>query len=202
MNVAAIQPNTGLQGGNQSSDSLSSLKSEDFFKLLITQLTNQDPLKPTSNQELLDQIASIRDIELSTSLTDSLGQLSGQQNFSSASTLIGKFVTVAGEFGRESQSGVVVGVRFAEGNQAVLQLANGEEVPIDRVQMIQSAQQAAQNLIGKTVVGLARNGSDPLDAPEGVVTGVRNEAGSVVLELDTGDSMRFEDIIGVRATTA
>ena len=45
-------------------ESLPGLGSQDFLKLLVAQLTNQDPLDPTSNQELFQQIASIREIEL------------------------------------------------------------------------------------------------------------------------------------------
>lgn len=200
MDVTAIQPSAGPQAATSSRDSLSVLKSEDFFRLLITQLTNQDPLEPTSNQDLLKQIASIRDIELSSSLTDSLGALSGQQNFSSASTLIGKFVTGTADQGGPLQSGVVVGVRFSEGNRAMLQLASGDQIPIDQVQTIQSAQQAAQTLVGQSVVGIDRASDNPLDVQEGVVTGVRMESGGVMLELDTGETIRFEDVIAVRPT--
>ncbi len=46
------------------------LGSSDFLKLMLTQLTNQDPLEPTGNEELLRQISSIREIELSTTLTE------------------------------------------------------------------------------------------------------------------------------------
>lgn len=90
------------------------MDSQDFFKLLITQLTNQDPFEPTGNDELLRQISSIRDIELSTTLTDSLRSLTGQQRFTSASTLIGQFVTgVPGPDG-VVDSGLVIGIRFGD----------------------------------------------------------------------------------------
>lgn len=39
------------------------LTSQDFLKLLVTQLTYQDPLDPMGNEELLRQISSIREIE-------------------------------------------------------------------------------------------------------------------------------------------
>ncbi len=42
----------------------SALGSTEFFKLIITDLLNQDPLNPTDNQKLLEQISLIRDIEM------------------------------------------------------------------------------------------------------------------------------------------
>ncbi|MCH8965260.1 MAG: hypothetical protein IIB58_09890, partial [Planctomycetes bacterium] len=42
----------------------SALGSAEFFKLIITDLLNQDPLNPTDNQKLLEQISLIRDIEM------------------------------------------------------------------------------------------------------------------------------------------
>jgi flagellar basal-body rod modification protein FlgD len=99
------------------SNGMADLGSQDFLKLMLTELTNQDPLEPTDNEALLRQISSIRDIELSTSLTDSIRQLTGQQQIGSSSSLIGQFVTgLPGEDGIVS-SGLVVGVRFAGGRR-------------------------------------------------------------------------------------
>ena len=67
-------PATGIDG----------LDAGDFLQLMITQLTNQDPLAPTDNQALLDQLSSIRDIQLSTRLTETLQSLTGQQRYSGA----------------------------------------------------------------------------------------------------------------------
>ncbi len=55
--------------------SLNNLESADFFKLLITELGQQDPFEPMKNQDLLNQISSIRSMEESTKLTDTLGKL-------------------------------------------------------------------------------------------------------------------------------
>jgi flagellar basal-body rod modification protein FlgD len=80
------------------------LGGDSFFKLLIAQLSNQDPLEPTSNQELLQQISSIRDIELSTSLTNSLRTLTEQQRVGSGAALIGQFVSGDANAGQQSQA--------------------------------------------------------------------------------------------------
>ncbi len=45
-----------------SSGAFAELGSQDFLKLMLTELTNQDPLQPTDNEALLRQISSIRDL--------------------------------------------------------------------------------------------------------------------------------------------
>lgn len=182
----------------QASSDLSDLSSSDFFQLLITELTNQDPLEPTDNQDLLKQIASIRDIELSTSLTDALGRLTGDQRFSSASSLIGQHVTSRVDDQGQTTRGIVLGVRFSESGAPVLQLADGSEVPLDRVELVESQLRAAERLIGQMVSGLSREDDEEPELVEGVVSGVATGAdGEVIVQLDTGDQLRFRDVLGV-----
>jgi len=167
------------------------------------QLRNQDPLEPVDNAELLEQISSVREIELSTTLTESLRLLTGQQRFASASSLIGQYVTgLAGADGM-AESGIVVGVRFADAGQPILQLSNGSEIPLEQVSTIESPLRAAEALVGQPIVGLDRR--DPADPQvvEGIVTGVRFDTqGEVLLELDTGQDLRFRDFVRVAPTDA
>lgn len=179
------------------STSFGDLGSDDFLKLLIMQLRYQDPMEPVDNSEMLQQISSIRDIELSTTLTESLQRLTGQQRFASASSLIGQYVTAAAGDDGIARSGIVVGVRFTESGRPLLQLAGGDEIAMDQVSMIESPLQVAESLVGQGVVGVdSRDPSNP-EVVEGVVTGVRmDEQGEVLLELDTGQDLRFRDVIG------
>jgi flagellar basal-body rod modification protein FlgD len=176
------------------------LGGDDFFKLLIAQLTNQDPLQPTTNQELLQQISSIREIELSTTLTHSLQALGDQQRFGSASTLIGRFVTgTAGDGSSSAVSGTVVGVRFASDGKAVLQLDSGTELPLEQVQNVVSARQAGEALIGRIVNGLdKKDPAHPRPLQGMVVSAQENSSGDVTLELDTGDQLKLKDVLAVQ----
>jgi flagellar basal-body rod modification protein FlgD len=176
----------------------SALGSDDFFQLLITQLTNQDPLEPTGNEELLRQISSIREIELSTTLTESLRALTGQQQFGSASSLIGQYVTGLAQDGT-IRGGIVQGIRFDGGN-AVLHLSNGAELPLAQLNTIESPLSAAQALVGQRVVGISRSGTSQTELVEGVVTGATADSrGEATLELDTGESLALRDVFGVQA---
>ena len=71
---------------------LSALKSEDFFKLLVTEMRNQDPLEPSNTEDVISQVSQIRTIEQSTKRTDTLDQMTQQQRIGGASALIGKYV--------------------------------------------------------------------------------------------------------------
>ena len=197
--TAPMSPSTGAGATN----TVAGLGSEDFFKLLITQLMNQDPLEPTDNEGLLRQISSIRDIELSTTLTDSLQRLTGQQRFSSASSLIGRYVTGIPDADGTVANGMVVGIRFATDGQPMLQLASGVEISIDQVATIESAQRAAEMLIGQTIVGVDQRDSSEPELIEGRVTAVRvGDGGEIMLELDTGEDLRFRDFVGVTSDDA
>lgn len=182
------------------SNGAGALGSDDFFQLLVTQLTNQDPLEPTGNEELLRQIASIREIELSTSLTESLERLTGQQHFAAASGLIGQYVSnLPGEDGT-AVSGLVIGVRFAEGGSAILQLSNGVELPVEQLSTVQSPLSAAQGMTGLRIIALDRRNASSPQLVEGVVAGVTSNAhGEPRLELDTGETVDLRDVISIAA---
>lgn len=195
-----LAPSANTASGAATKNSFSDLGSDDFLKLLIMQLRNQDPLEPLDNNEMLQQIASIRDIELNTTLTDSLRSVAGQQNFASASSLIGQYVTSASNDGSARQAGIVVAVRFTDAGQAVLRLADGSELPMDKVRTIESPIRVAETLIGKGVVGLDRRDPTRQEVVEGVVANVRKgDQGDIVLELESGQDLRFRDVVGVSA---
>ncbi|MCH7813838.1 MAG: hypothetical protein IID40_07435 [Planctomycetes bacterium] len=181
------------------------LTGEDFFKLLIAQLSNQDPLEPTSNQELLQQLSSIRDIELSTTLTESLKSLTAQQRYASAAGLIGHYVTGRSEGddpARLRPEGVVTGVQFTADGAALLQLDNGLEFPLERLETVVAKQAGTTMLVGRMVTGVDRSDPEALRVIEGIVTGIRKEAdGSVMLELDTGETLPLKDMLSAAEVT-
>jgi flagellar basal-body rod modification protein FlgD len=73
--------------------SLQDLDVDEFLKLMITELQNQDPLNPMDNAQLVEQIGQIRSISATTQLSDTLGSVLAGQNLTTASSLIGKKVS-------------------------------------------------------------------------------------------------------------
>ena len=62
---------------------------DDFLKIMITELQNQDPLNPLENDELIAQISQIRSVGATEKLTETLDSVLLGQNISSATNLIG-----------------------------------------------------------------------------------------------------------------
>lgn len=196
METAAILP---VVPTSSAAPSVGGLTADDFFKLLITQLTNQDPLEPTSNQELMQQISAIRDIDLSTTLVESLKTLTSQQRFAAAPALMGKYVTAAVDPLNPElapPAGIVVGVRYQPDGQILLQLDTGAELPLDRIESVAEATTSADSLIGMSVTGISSADPTSIAVISGIVTEIRTDAtGRVTLELDTGEALALTDLL-------
>ena len=119
-----------------------SLKSEDFIKVLLSEMANQDPFEPQDSSALLEQLSNIRNIESQQALQDKLESLVLQNELAGASGLIGKTVIGHDTRGREVQ-GEVVSVRVEAGN-AILELDTGNAIPVDRLIEITAPRGASQ----------------------------------------------------------
>ncbi len=171
-------PPVQAEGGD-----FSALGSTEFFKLIITDLLNQDPLNPTDNQKLLEQISLIRDIEMRNEMTTNLRSLIDQQRFGSATTLLGQFVE--GNEAAGFATGVVAGVRFDAQGAAILMLDGGAEMPLSSLLTVTSLEHLANGLVGQMVTAEIIEDGELLEV-EGIVTGLRSDSGTLMLELDTG----------------
>jgi flagellar basal-body rod modification protein FlgD len=114
-----------------------SLKPEDFIKMMITQLQNQDPLQPAKNEELLAQMSQIGQLQSSTQLQESLKSMVLQNNIGTAGNLIGKMVHGLDEKGAPL-NGLVNSVRVVDGNVS-LELDTGKTLAMDHVTSIATA---------------------------------------------------------------
>ncbi len=89
--------NTGT--GKKTADKQKTLGQDDFLKLLVAQLQNQDPLNPSNPTEFTAQLANYSQLEQLFNLNDSMDKLAESRNTSdrfSALSMIGKEVRVAG----------------------------------------------------------------------------------------------------------
>jgi len=109
-----------IANSNTVKSSRKELKTEDFIKMMITQLQNQDPMEPAKNQELLAQMSQIGQLQSSTQLQETLKSFSAQSQISSAGSMIGKAVEGNDE-NNDQVTGIVAG---ACGNPAVLAFSN------------------------------------------------------------------------------
>ncbi len=196
MELDAISAGSTVVGSSR--NPTGELDASDFLQLLVTQLANQDPLEPTSNEALLQQLSSIRDIQLSSTLADSLETLTGNQRFGSAAALIGK--RVSGHLGDHPESAVrvegrVEGIRFDGNGQVTLELDSGAALPLEGLETVTESEATASSLLGQLVRG--HDAENPAAVIEGIVTSVRrdDDADETSLELDTGESLLLSELI-------
>ncbi|WP_051217489.1 flagellar hook capping FlgD N-terminal domain-containing protein [Paenibacillus assamensis] len=93
-NLKLVKPYDGNQLGK-----------DDFLKILMTQLQNQDPTQPLQDKEFIAQMAQFTSVEQLTSINQQLSTL--QQAFGMSSNLIGKQITwtSGGEMGTDGNPG-------------------------------------------------------------------------------------------------
>src|SRR5689334_13109570 len=114
----------GSATGAAAPNAFSSLSSEQFVKIMFTELANQDPLAPNDSKALLEQLSSIRNIQSGLDLSNRLNTLVAQNEMSSASNLIGKNVSGVAET-NQRVTGIVDSVIRTQDAGAVLKLKNG-----------------------------------------------------------------------------
>ena len=106
----------------------------EFLSLLVTQMRNQDPLKPVSDTEFIAQMAQFTSLEQTKEMGADLQQLRQSYNLTQGTALMGKPVKVAtGE--KENQvftNGIVTDLKVnKDGDVSVI--LNGQTYDLDSV---------------------------------------------------------------------
>lgn len=108
---------------------------QDFLKILTSEMSNQDPLKPLDNQEFIAQVAQFSALEQSRELNQKIDQLLSVQSASQSIGLLGKTVDIAAASGKVT--GQVVALDFVSGKpQLTLAMSGGATVaaiPLDQI---------------------------------------------------------------------
>lgn len=126
-------PTTSQRQQSSPNDPLRGLDLNEFLKLMITELQNQDPLNPLENAEILAQISQIREIGATDKLGSTLDSVLLGQQLANAGTLIDKRISGLANSGRDV-TGVVERVTMEKG-KAVLQVGE-ESVSLNNVREI------------------------------------------------------------------
>jgi flagellar basal-body rod modification protein FlgD len=136
MDISAINGELGY--GANGSAMADELGKDAFMKLLVSQLQNQDPMNPQTNEDFIAQLAQFSSLEQMENLNDSfLGLAVLQQSnalmsqLTEGSTLIGQNVVYTDPESGESLSGTVESIRIENGI-AMLNIG-GENIPLMNV---------------------------------------------------------------------
>lgn len=116
--VASVSSTTSAQDSSALSSALGTNKAmgkDDFLKLLVAQLKNQDPLAPQDNTQFVAQLAQFSSLEAAMGTNSRLDAITSQ-NQGLANTqvvgLVGKIATVKGSLLTAQGSGIAVPVTF------------------------------------------------------------------------------------------
>lgn len=132
--IGSTLESTQSGSGASNVNRFSELTSEDFVKIMFTELQNQDPLKPNDSNALLQQFSSLRSIESDLALQKNLQDVVKQGQLSTAGGLIGKKIQgYTEQF--DAVEGVVKSVSQSD-DGPVMNLANGWRVPFKNIASI------------------------------------------------------------------
>jgi flagellar basal-body rod modification protein FlgD len=111
------------------------LGQDQFMKLLVAQLQNQDPLNPVDNSQLMAQLAQFSQLQETQQMAQSLNQFIAQQNTANATnlvTLLGKHVTTNGStFSLTSGTPAPISYTLAaNASTATVQILNASGAPV------------------------------------------------------------------------
>lgn len=93
----------------------SSLGKDEFLKLLITQLQNQDPMKPMDDSQFVAQLAQFSSLEQMSNIAAASDSSYKSQATTSALAMIGKTVEWADADLGVNQTGKVASISFIDG---------------------------------------------------------------------------------------
>jgi flagellar basal-body rod modification protein FlgD len=129
---------------------------DQFLKILITQLQNQDPMQPMQDKEFIAQMAQFSSVEQLMNISTQLTSLN--QSLGSASSLIGKDITWTDSSTLLPKSGTVDSILVSGGiNYAVV---GKEKIALADVTQIKNAPEAViVNSGSTTTTGSGESGA-------------------------------------------
>ena len=95
------------------------LGKDDFLKLLVGQLKNQDPLNPTTDTDFIGQMAQFSQLEQTTNMATANEQLIAEQRGARAVALLGRTVTYPDATTGVPTTGVVQRVDWLDGKPSL-----------------------------------------------------------------------------------
>jgi flagellar basal-body rod modification protein FlgD len=111
--MAEIAPIGGANTVGQTATDAFGLGFEDLLRIVLTQLTYQDPLKPIENFEFVSQLAQFSQIQQTQTMSDRVLGILQSQATAQAMSVLGRVVDIPA--GEANISGEVVSIAFQNG---------------------------------------------------------------------------------------
>jgi len=100
------------------------LGKDEFLKLLITQLSHQDPLKPMEDKEFIAQMAQFSALEQMMQINNNINKLNKTDNLNRAFFFLGKNVKVLDKITKKIISGKVEEIDLSNNGMPRLRIKN------------------------------------------------------------------------------
>jgi len=116
-----------------------SLGKQDFLKLLMAQLQNQDPMKPMDDTQMIAQMAQFSALEASQQLNSTMQTSNNMQTVLQAGALIGKYIQANQSDGTSTTGAVTsVGLTTTNGVTSPTIQINGTDVDYSTITKVSS----------------------------------------------------------------
>lgn len=205
----------------------SDMGKDEFLRLLIEQMKNQNPLDPMNNQEFASQLAQFTSLEKLSSIDGNLAQgveidllLTRAINNSMAATFVGKSVKAVGDtllFDGERETELAFRLDSdAERGEINIKDENGTTIRTMNLDQTDSGEQSVTwdgkdndgNVVEAGTYSFEVNAYDSKDNTisvdtfvSGLITGVRYENGNTVLVVND-EEIPFSKVIEISATSS
>jgi flagellar basal-body rod modification protein FlgD len=139
MSVNAINSVSSLTGTNADAATrlpTQTLGQDDFLKLLVAQLSTQDPMNPQKDTEFIAQMAQFSTLEQTRSMQSDMSGLRTDQQVVQGNSLIGRNVVLQDASGA-AVTGVVNGLVLSGGTPQIL--VNGQAYALSSLRGVTAA---------------------------------------------------------------
>lgn len=197
------------------------LGKDDFLKILIAQLQNQDPTNPMEDKDFIAQMAQFSSLEQTMNLTKAFERFAESQNQSQLiqyNSFVGKNVKwheveedkngkpVIGEDGKpviNEGTGTIVGVKFVN-DSVVFTMDDGKELTPGNISEVLSGGAGSNSLVEASMV-IGKNvtyrvdgeGEEEATESEGIVVSVSNKDGKIVYVLDNDERITADQLVSI-----
>ncbi|MBV6683255.1 flagellar hook assembly protein FlgD [Bacillus sp. JRC01] len=187
------------------------LGKDDFLKILMTQLQNQDPMNPMQDKDFIAQMATFSSLEQMTNLNKTMEgfvEAEAQSRLISYNSFVGKHVTwhkLSGEgedASIEQGDGIIKGVRFK--NQSVEFIMEDDSIltPANISQVNQTAPGDTALVNATMLIGKLVSWQDGEEVKQGVVQSVSKKDSDIWIHLSSGEKIKPGDLTAIETPKA
>jgi flagellar basal-body rod modification protein FlgD len=130
--MVEINPFSALSKIGQANQDRSTIAGnfDTFLKLLTTQLQNQNPMDPMSNEKFVSQMAQLTSLEQMTKMTDAFQSMNQSAQARQYLSVLGEEVNLT-RSGGDQIKGTVESIKFGDGETLVS--IGGKQIPTNEI---------------------------------------------------------------------